>query len=200
MARLIRARKAGSPQIVIPTASSAPSCSEPSRYGLARAEHAERLVRRPTLTAPARAGFAILRIGAKKRDSRSNKETDEEKRCAALKPLDKKGSIQGRPENTETRKRSGDRLPGLARAFQRRTTAAVTELYSLTAARPAGGVLELPQRTSHTPPPALGKTGPAQSERLPPKRSMSCVSEFGFDRAARPELDRRHRTSMFDEP
>jgi hypothetical protein len=30
---------------------------------------------RPTLTAPARAGFAILRVGAKKRDSKSNKET-----------------------------------------------------------------------------------------------------------------------------
>ena len=42
----------------------------------------ERLVRRPTLTAPARAGFAILRVGAKKRDSGSNKETDQE-RCAA---------------------------------------------------------------------------------------------------------------------
>jgi len=34
--------------------------------------------RRPTLTAPARAGFAILRVGAKKRDTRSNKETDQE--------------------------------------------------------------------------------------------------------------------------
>ena len=31
--------------------------------------------RRPTLTTPARAGFAILRVGAKKRDSQSNKET-----------------------------------------------------------------------------------------------------------------------------
>lgn len=78
VARLIRAIEAGSPLIVIPTASSVPPCSELSRYGLARAEHVERLVRRPTLTAPARAGFAILRVGAKKRDSRSNKETDEE--------------------------------------------------------------------------------------------------------------------------
>src|SRR4249919_2990405 len=72
-----------------PIASSVPSCSEPSRYGLARAEHAERLVRRPTLTAPARAGFAILRVGAKKRV-----ETGQEK-IAALKPLDKKDPIQG---------------------------------------------------------------------------------------------------------
>jgi hypothetical protein len=49
-----------------------------SRYGLARVEHVEMLVRRPTLTAPARAGFPILRVGTKKRESRSNKETDEE--------------------------------------------------------------------------------------------------------------------------
>ena len=66
---------ASSPLIVVPIAPSMPSCSEPSRCGLAGAEHAERLVRRPTLTAPARAGFAILRVGAKKRDSKSNKET-----------------------------------------------------------------------------------------------------------------------------
>jgi hypothetical protein len=46
--------KASSPLIAIPTAPSVPSCSELSRYGLARAEHAARLVRRPTLTAPAR--------------------------------------------------------------------------------------------------------------------------------------------------
>ena len=78
MARLIRARKAGSPLIVIPTALSVPSCSKLSRYGLARAEYAARLGRRPTLTAPARAGFAILRVGAKKRNSRSNKETDQD--------------------------------------------------------------------------------------------------------------------------
>ena len=75
VARLIRARKAGSPLIVIPAASSVPPCSELSRYGLARAEYVERLVRRPTLTAPARAGFAFMRVGAKKRDSKSNKET-----------------------------------------------------------------------------------------------------------------------------
>jgi hypothetical protein len=42
--------------------------SSPDRidYGLASAERVERLVRRPILTAPARAGFAILRVGAKK--------------------------------------------------------------------------------------------------------------------------------------
>jgi hypothetical protein len=66
---------ASSPLIVVPTASSGPSCSKLSRCGLARLEYAARLGRRPTLTAPARAGFAILRVGAKKRDSKSNKET-----------------------------------------------------------------------------------------------------------------------------
>jgi hypothetical protein len=70
VARLIRARKAGSPLIVIPTAPSVQSCSEQSRCGLARAEYAARSGRRPTLTAPARAGFVILRVGAKKRDSK----------------------------------------------------------------------------------------------------------------------------------
>ncbi len=56
-----------------------------------------RLVRRPTLTAPARVDVSEARVGTKKRASRSNKETDEEKRgCAALpKLLDKKGPIQG---------------------------------------------------------------------------------------------------------
>ena len=96
MARLIRARKAGSPLIVIPTALSVPACSKLSRYGPARAEYAARLRRRPTLTAPARVGFAILRVGAKKRNSGSNKETDQDN-VPALKPLDKKGPIQGGP-------------------------------------------------------------------------------------------------------
>jgi hypothetical protein len=78
VARLIDPRpKAGSPLIVIPTAPSVPSCSKLSRYGLARAKHVERLVQRPTLTAPARDGLALLRVGTKKRAFRSNKETDE---------------------------------------------------------------------------------------------------------------------------
>jgi hypothetical protein len=54
VARLIRAAKAGSPLIVIPIAPSVPSRSKLSRYGLASSEHAARLARRPTLTAPAR--------------------------------------------------------------------------------------------------------------------------------------------------
>src|SRR5260370_32314040 len=67
VARLIRARKRAPPLIVIPIAPSVPSCSKPSRCGLARAEHATRVVRRPTLTAPARDGLALLRVRAEKR-------------------------------------------------------------------------------------------------------------------------------------
>src|SRR5665811_1893504 len=60
--------------------SAVPSCSKPSRYGLARLEHAARLVRRPTLTAPARAGVSEATVGTKKQTFGSNKETDEEKK------------------------------------------------------------------------------------------------------------------------
>ena len=84
VARLNRAPKAGSPLIVIATALSVPSCSKPSRYGLARAKHAARLVRRPILTASARIDLSDARVGMKKRTLRSNQETDEGKRCAAL--------------------------------------------------------------------------------------------------------------------
>src|SRR6476620_2426595 len=69
--------KASSPLIAISTAPSVPSCSKLSRYGLERAEHTTRLVRRPTLTAPARADVSKARVGTKKRAFRSNKETDE---------------------------------------------------------------------------------------------------------------------------
>jgi hypothetical protein len=79
VARLNRAPKAGSPLIVIATALSVPSCSKPSRYGLARAKHAARLVRRPILTA---SDLSDARVGMKKRTLRSNQETDEGKRCA----------------------------------------------------------------------------------------------------------------------
>ena len=78
MARLIRARKAGSPLIVHPDRTKRAVVLEAVRYGLARAEYAARLGRRPTLTGPARVGFAILRVGAKKRNSRSNKEADQD--------------------------------------------------------------------------------------------------------------------------
>src|SRR5262249_29884443 len=83
--------------IVIPIAPSVPSCSKRSRCGLARAEHAARLVRRPTLTAPARADVSTRGSG-RRRAFRSNKETDEGKKCAAQpKLLDKKSPIQGSP-------------------------------------------------------------------------------------------------------
>ena len=92
----IRARMASSPLIVIPIAPSMPSCSEPSRCGLATAEHAERLVRRPTLTAPARDDMGEARVGTKKRLSDRTKKLTKDKRCAGgPKLLDKKSPIQG---------------------------------------------------------------------------------------------------------
>ena len=87
---------ASSPLIVVPIASSVPSCSEPSRYGLARAEHAERLVRRPTLTAPARAAVSNGRVGTKKRLCDRTKKPMKEKRWVTLpNPIDRERPIQG---------------------------------------------------------------------------------------------------------
>jgi hypothetical protein len=60
---------------VIPTTTSLPPCSGLSRRGLETTEHAARAERRPALTAPARAGLQHVWVGAKKRDSKSNKET-----------------------------------------------------------------------------------------------------------------------------
>jgi len=57
-----------------PTTTSVPPCSGLSRRGLETLEHAT-AERRPALTAPARAGVQHLWVGAKKRDSKSNKET-----------------------------------------------------------------------------------------------------------------------------
>src|SRR5438876_7550621 len=87
--------KAGSPPIVIPIAPSVPSCSKLSRYGLASPEHAARVARRPTLTAPARDDVSEPRVGTKKRALRSNKETDEGQRIAALANSLTKSPIQG---------------------------------------------------------------------------------------------------------
>ena len=102
VARLNRAPKAGSPLIVIATALSVPSCSKPSRYGLARAKHAARLVRRPILTASARIDLSDARVGMKKRTLRSNQETDEGKRCAALaNSLTKKAPYKGPGADSE---------------------------------------------------------------------------------------------------
>jgi hypothetical protein len=78
VARLIRAPARGLPSDRHPDRIERATVLGAVKVGLASAERMERLVRRPTLTAPARAGFAILRVGTKKRDSRSNKETDQE--------------------------------------------------------------------------------------------------------------------------
>src|SRR5271156_6020741 len=67
---------ASSPLIVVPTTSSVPPCSGLSRRGLETTERAARAERRPTLTAPVRAGLQHVWVGAKKRDSKSNKETE----------------------------------------------------------------------------------------------------------------------------
>src|SRR6266446_3561368 len=105
VARLNRAPKAGSPLIVIATALSVPSCSKPSRYGLARAKHAARLVRRPILTASARIDLGDARVGMKKRTLRSNQETDEGKRCAALaNSLTKKAPYKGLGAESEEKR------------------------------------------------------------------------------------------------
>ena len=80
VARLIRAPERGLPSDRHPDRIERAAVLRAVKVGLARAEHMERLVRRPTLTAPARVGFAILRVGAKKRDSKSNKETGTKER------------------------------------------------------------------------------------------------------------------------
>src|SRR5271169_4634702 len=83
--------KAGSPLIVIPTASSVPPCSELSRYGLASAERLERFVRRPTLTAPARAGLQYC--GSGRRNGipvEQRNPIKKARKITALKPLDNK--------------------------------------------------------------------------------------------------------------
>ena len=72
---MIRARGQAPPLIVVPTTTSVPPCSGPSRRGRETTERAVKPERRPTLTAPARAGLQHVWVGAKKRDSKSNKET-----------------------------------------------------------------------------------------------------------------------------
>ena len=61
------APKAGSPLIVAPTTPSLPSCSKPSRRGVATPERAAGMERRPSLTAPARVDLWVEPVGAKKR-------------------------------------------------------------------------------------------------------------------------------------
>ena len=71
--RCYRARQRAPLDPVIPTATSVPSGSELSRPGPAGA------LKSATLTAPARAGVQCAWVGAKKRASRSNKETGQKK-------------------------------------------------------------------------------------------------------------------------
>src|SRR5580700_8189224 len=65
VARLIRARKA-LPSDRHPDRTKRAVVLEAVKVWPARPEYAARWARRPTLTPPARAGFAILRVGAKK--------------------------------------------------------------------------------------------------------------------------------------
>jgi hypothetical protein len=60
---------------VIPTTTSVPPCSGLPRRGLETTPRAASAERRPALTAPVRAGLQHVWVGAKKRDSKSNKET-----------------------------------------------------------------------------------------------------------------------------
>ena len=75
VARVPRARQRAPLEHVIPTTPSVPPCSGLSRRGLETTERVASVERRPTLTAPARAGLQHVWVGAKKRDSKSNKET-----------------------------------------------------------------------------------------------------------------------------
>ncbi len=74
-ARVSRAPTASSPRTCHPDTISMPPCSGLSRRGLETTEHAARAERRPAVTAPVRAGLQYVWVGAKKRDSKSNKET-----------------------------------------------------------------------------------------------------------------------------
>ncbi len=96
MARLVRARKAGSPRIVVPDRIERAVVLDAVKAWPAKVGAYRRAGTTASLDSfCARRPLQCLRVGAKKRDPRSNKETDEEKRCAALRPLDKKSPIQG---------------------------------------------------------------------------------------------------------
>ena len=74
-ARIPRAQQRAPLGGVIPTTTSLPTCSGLSRRGLEAMKREANAERRPALTVPARAGFQYPWVGAKKRDSKSNKET-----------------------------------------------------------------------------------------------------------------------------
>ena len=83
--RVPRAPTASSPRTRHPDTTSVPPCSGRSRLGLETMEREVSAERRPALTAPARAGLRNVRVGAKKRDSESNKETGMKKVKNAVK-------------------------------------------------------------------------------------------------------------------
>ena len=60
---------------VIPTTTSVPPCSGLPRRGLETTPRAASAERRPALTAPVRAGLQHVWVGAKKRDSKSNNQS-----------------------------------------------------------------------------------------------------------------------------
>src|SRR5258708_24508368 len=73
------------------------SASKARLYGLARAEGVERLVRRPTLTAPARVGFCNNAGRGEETGfqiEQRNRSRKQEREIAALKPLDNEKPIQ----------------------------------------------------------------------------------------------------------
>jgi hypothetical protein len=74
-ARVPRARQRAPLGGVIPTTTSVPPCSGLSRRGLETIECKASADRRPALTIPARAGLQHSWVGAKKRVSKSNKES-----------------------------------------------------------------------------------------------------------------------------
>ena len=90
--RVLRATRERAPLgCVIPTTTSVPPGSGLSRRGLETIKRGARPARRPALTAPARDGLLSVWVGAKKRASKSNKETNagskkesEERRIIAL--------------------------------------------------------------------------------------------------------------------
>ena len=97
MARLIRARKAGSPLIVIPTAPSGAVVLEavkawPGKGGVRRKVWATANLDSSCARRPLQYCGSGRRNGTPGRTKKPIKK----ERCAALKPLDKKGPIQGR--------------------------------------------------------------------------------------------------------
>src|SRR6266478_2108950 len=83
--------------IVIATALSVPSCSKPSRYGLARAKHAARLVRRPILTASARIDQRCAGRDEETDFEIKSRNRRRKKMRGPGKFLDKESAIQGGP-------------------------------------------------------------------------------------------------------